>query len=141
MGGCASRPKDLNSAPATLPGENTVPEPAIKDVEVETQAEEKKTGDDVQKEEPLVDLSEPTKEPKVETEEPKDAIKDLVSEITVPSDEKKTEELKVEAVNETKEQKPVVAEVTSDEAVKSEAVVVEEQKTEEKKDDAPLVVA
>ncbi|KAI3892329.1 hypothetical protein MKX03_006533 [Papaver bracteatum] len=136
MGGCASRPKDLNSAPATLPGENVVSEPAIKDVEVETPAEEKKTGDEVQKEEPLVDLSEPTKEPKVETEEPKDAIKDLVSEITVPSDEKKDGELKVEAVNETAEdeQKPVVAEVTSDETVKSEAVVVEE-----KKDDAPLV--
>ncbi|KAI3918473.1 hypothetical protein MKX01_041793 [Papaver californicum] len=138
MGGCASRPKDLNSAPATLPGENVVPESVIKDVEVETPAEEKKNGDKVQKEEPLVDLSEPTKEPKVETEEPKDAVKDLVSEITVPSDEKKDEELKVEAVNETAEdeQKPVVGEVTSDETVKSESVVVEE-----KKDDAPLVVA
>lgn len=41
MGGCASKPKDLNSAPATLPGENVVSEPAIKDVEVETPAEVK----------------------------------------------------------------------------------------------------
>ena len=140
MGGCASRPKDLNCTPATLPGENVV-EPVIKDVEVETSAEEKKMG-----EEPLVDLSEPTKDVKAEKEESKNAIDDLlVTEISA-SDEKKTE-VKVEAGNETKEEikgeEPAVKDVEEkkDETPKSDAAQEEKVKseTEEKKDEAPLV--
>ncbi|OVA19958.1 hypothetical protein BVC80_237g61 [Macleaya cordata] len=149
MGGCASRPKDLNCTPATLPGENSIAEPVIKDVEVETTAEEKKKGDESQTEEPLVDLSEPTEDLKAEKEESKNAIDDLVTEISAPSDEKQTEE-KAEAVNETTEKikdeepAPKVVEEKKDETPKSDAAEDEKllnSETAEKKDDAPLVSA
>ncbi|KAJ4954810.1 hypothetical protein NE237_011593 [Protea cynaroides] len=93
MGGCASRPKDLNFSQDSLPAEGpTTPKPIVKDVQDEVAAaQENDNGGESQKEEPLVDLSESNDLPEApksdgDAPESETAIADLVSGITEPSD-------------------------------------------------------
>ncbi|XP_042506272.1 uncharacterized protein LOC122082644 [Macadamia integrifolia] len=91
MGGCASKPKDVNFSREPLPVDNsTSGEPTLKGVQGEAAAHENNNGGEGQKEEePLVDLSEPNPEaPKSDKDAPESntAITDLVSGIGEASD-------------------------------------------------------
>nr|DAD18093.1 TPA_asm: hypothetical protein HUJ06_019556 [Nelumbo nucifera] len=81
MGGCASKPKDLNSGPDSPPDPPS-PGPTVKNAEGDTVTKENNNGGKNQKE-PLVDLSEPN--PKTvnsdgnASPEPPNDLGDLVS--------------------------------------------------------------
>ena len=61
MGGCAGKPRESNLSNDALPSEPVTPPPQKVEVEGEAVAQENKEGGEIQKEEPLVDLSEPKK--------------------------------------------------------------------------------
>ncbi|KAK1399382.1 phosphatidylinositol transfer protein sfh5-like [Heracleum sosnowskyi] len=113
MGGCASRPKDLDveaEVPAQDPAK-TVPEPVSETVPLES------TGGEEKKEEPLVDVSAPADEaPKAEeaTAEP-----EATSEVTT---EEKPEEPKEEAAVEEPAKEPEAEEVPLKSEEKTEDV-------------------
>ncbi|GMP25102.1 hypothetical protein CsSME_00002130 [Camellia sinensis var. sinensis] len=138
MGGCASRPKDLDVKQEPLPAEDTT---TAKPVEGETVPQEVNGGESKKGEEPLVDLSEPAKEvaksevPSTESKPVEEAK--AGSEVAKPSEpiEKTAEpaENKLEAANEMKEEKK---EVQGGEPKKVEEVAAP---ILEDKSDAPLV--
>ncbi|KAI3471282.1 hypothetical protein Pfo_027945 [Paulownia fortunei] len=100
MGGCATKPKDLDTEKAPAPVEAPAPPAeALAAIEAETVAQETKDGGET-KEQPLVDVSEQVPEAKneeVTTTEVKPA-----SEQAVPAEDKPTE-AKAEAVEQAKE--------------------------------------
>ncbi|KAL3838004.1 hypothetical protein ACJIZ3_022595 [Penstemon smallii] len=134
MGACASRPKDLDYD--QVPGEAPAPvdAPVVKEKEIaDTVPQEKKDGDEIKKEEALVDLSEPAAQEAPKTEE-----------VAKPVEAKPaTEEVVAAAKTETKieeapkEEKKEVAESVATPAV---AEVAAAPKTEGKTD-APVVKA
>jgi len=160
MGGCASRPKDLDinePVPAEAPA---VDKPESDPVAVQ----ENNGGEETKTEEPIVGLSEPTEEAK-EPSESTQVARELVTEVAETKAEEKIEaEEKVEAEVEAKEQTEAKAEAAPAEAEAAptevaeaapaevanpseiektpepveEAKVVEAQPSEEKSD-APLV--
>ncbi|KAF6156756.1 hypothetical protein GIB67_033225 [Kingdonia uniflora] len=96
MGGCATKPKDFDHPPATLPSENSTSReaPTVNDEVIVKE----NNGGEIQKEELLVDLSEPKQEtPQTDAPapaEPKNEVAELVSMIGNQSEAepKKTEE-------------------------------------------------
>ncbi|XP_077245918.1 proteoglycan-like protein [Tasmannia lanceolata] len=152
MGGCATKPKDSN--PESLPEEDRASQKQIPTtVEGDTLAETKADGGE--KEEPLLDLSEPkTDAPLDSTAESKTGITDLVSEIgglnvdssqgltKDPADSKKAEEVEgvesgfteqtkenVGAENEAKEKTDIVPE-TGGTVAKNEETEIAAQRSD-----------
>uniref|UniRef100_A0A5B7A9M8 Putative serine/threonine-protein kinase kinX n=1 Tax=Davidia involucrata TaxID=16924 RepID=A0A5B7A9M8_DAVIN len=134
MGGCASKPTDLDSGKEPLPRE--APDTPKKANEAETTLpQENNSGGEIKKEEPLVDLSEPAQEaPKSEvpsseskTAEEAEAVSGESKVTAKPTEEDKV----VEAANETKE--PIKEEE------KKEVAVAVAAPSSEDKSDAPLV--
>ncbi|CAK9158268.1 unnamed protein product [Ilex paraguariensis] len=131
MGGCASKPNDLDGQPAPLPVPADTPD-SPKNAEGETVPQDNNNGGEDKKDEPLVNLSEPASEaPKVEDTEAATVVEESKpSEVT----SKPTEE-KVEAQEPTKEEKKEVADVVAEKP----EVLVAAPKAEDKSD-APLVL-
>ncbi|KAK9093675.1 hypothetical protein Scep_025144 [Stephania cephalantha] len=114
MGGCASKPKDLDCPPASLPSENPrSQQPSSTNTGEETTAQEASIGGESQKDEPpLVDISEPNanKTDEDETTDSINPILDLVSGIEEAQPvadqvtENQPEESNAEEVDETTKQ-------------------------------------
>ncbi|KAK9673092.1 hypothetical protein RND81_12G145500 [Saponaria officinalis] len=134
MGGCASRPKDLDTnEPAPVQA------PVVDKPESQPIAQENNGGEETKTEEPLVDLSEPKGETAESSEtKPTEEATDAAAEAKT----EKVAEVVAEVVAEAKtEVAPPAAEVAvvAAEPVKEEAKPVEAQKTEDNKSDAPVV--
>ncbi|KAJ9679872.1 hypothetical protein PVL29_021702 [Vitis rotundifolia] len=149
MGGCASKPKDMDAPPQSLPSEAPSSPDNANGETTHVVQEEKNNGGEIREEEPLVDLSEPKpnqEAPTIETKavETEVLVSELVEDATVdkPVEEKKVETAEPEHKEENAKAKAGAGEVTT-EAVKKEQKVEEEPvgKTEGGKikhvDDAP----
>ncbi|XP_074296301.1 uncharacterized protein LOC141626328 [Silene latifolia] len=152
MGGCASRPKDLDiNEPAPVQA------PAVEKVESEPTSQENNGGEETKIEEPLVDLSEPVGETVKlnNTEEAAGVAEAKVEEKVEEKAEEKIEakaEEKVEVVAETKVEVQPTTEVASVEDVvtaepeKKVELINEDVKPvkapkSEDKSDAPIINA
>ncbi|CAO2821406.1 unnamed protein product [Amaranthus hypochondriacus] len=136
MGGCASKPKDLDVnevAPAPVEA------PVVENVEPETVAQEINGGEETKTEEPLVDLSEPT-EAANEMAESKPAedvtvVAETNADDKVETEEKTEPEAEAEAENKTEAE----AEAEAEAEVKTE--VEAEVKTESEAESAAAEVS
>ncbi|GAV79168.1 hypothetical protein CFOL_v3_22633 [Cephalotus follicularis] len=125
MGGCASKPKESDLHPDSLPSQAPA---SPKKAEPETIAQENTNGGENQNEAPLVDLSEPTEEAKDSSSESKVAHAEPVLGDVTTEVKPATEDKVVEAI------------APEDKQVNDETKKPSEEAEVDKSDDAPPFV-